>query len=346
MALINNDINQKLLANLGNQIIDDFNLLLKYHDQLDYDAIVAKALPLVNDLGRGIWDHLLESFSALPDGSLLNARNSCNHDYLQSIVSIGNEGDLTAEEQKALIQVLLQLKPWRKGPFRYFGEEVDAEWRSDMKWARIVPELQNIRGKKIADLGCGNGYYMFRALSLDPESIVGFEPYESFYFAYHLAQKYLLDKRLSFLRLGVEDINLFPQFFDVVLCMGIIYHQKDPLEMLRNIYDSMASGGLIIVESQGISSDLPLALFPFDRYAQMRNVYYLPSAQCIKAWLERSGFVDAQIFSEVQLTTAEQRSTCYGSVKSLADYLDKNDSCKTIEGYPAPLRSAVKAYKK
>jgi len=29
------------------------------------------------------------------------------------------------------------LKPWKKGPLKLFGTDIDTEWRSDMKWERL-----------------------------------------------------------------------------------------------------------------------------------------------------------------------------------------------------------------
>ena len=42
-------------------------------------------------------------------------------------------------------------------------------------------------------------------------------------------------------------------------------------------------------------------------------------------------------------TSNEQRVTDWTFNKSLVDFLDPNDSSKTVEGYPAPLRIALVA---
>ena len=69
--------------------------------------------------------------------------------------------------------VLQNLKPWRKGPFNYFGIHVDSEWRSDMKWARISSVLGSLQNKKVLDVGCGNGYYMWRMLDKGASLVLG-----------------------------------------------------------------------------------------------------------------------------------------------------------------------------
>ena len=70
---------------------------------------------------------------------------------------------------------LMGLSPWRKGPFDLFGVHVDTEWRSDWKWSRVAPHL-DLEGKRILDVGCGNGYYMWRMLGAGAHSVIGVDP--------------------------------------------------------------------------------------------------------------------------------------------------------------------------
>ena len=324
----------------------DLSIFDRYRDVLDIEAIKDLQLQRMEALEREAWATIRNNLRRLPDRkSLLSLKENIENCGVNPVVKIGTNTAISAQERELFESAIVALKPWRKGPFEIFGIEVDAEWRSDYKWSRIEPFLGDLTGKRVADIGCGNGYYMFRALSKNPECIIGFDPYELFYFCYHLIQRYLEDPRLSFELFGVEQIILFPEFFDVVLCMGIIYHQKNPIDMLKSIHTSMRPGGVLILETQGIPGNTSVALFPEDRYAQMRNVYFVPTAECLRSLALRAGFRDVETISNVRLTTDEQRSTKYGSVQSLKDYLDPEDSSKTVEGYPAPLRIALRAYK-
>lgn len=69
-------------------------------------------------------------------------------------------------------------------------------------------------------------------------------------------------------------------------------------------------------------------LVPGDRYAQMRNVYFIPSAKMLKVWLEKCGFVDVRIVDQAVTTVEEQRRTEWMKTDSLAEFLDPNDSTK------------------
>eukprot|EP01083_Nonionella_stella_P258359 883182_1 len=88
---------------------------------------------------------------------------------------IGDPDELTEDQMKIFNECINSLKPWKKGPLKLFGTKIDTEWRSDFKWERLQKALVNIDldGKTICDLGCGNGYFMYRMLEYNPKLVVG-----------------------------------------------------------------------------------------------------------------------------------------------------------------------------
>ena len=98
-----------------------------------------------------------------------------------------------------------------------------------------------------------------------------------------------------------------------------------------------------MLETLVVEGDRHQVLVPGDRYAQMRNVYFIPSAEALKCWLEKCGFVDVKIADMCVTSLDEQRRTDWMTSESLAEFLDPNDRSKTIEGYPAPLRAVLTA---
>lgn len=261
-------------------------------------------------------------------------------------VTIGKRDDLTDEQFALLEKAILRLQPWRKGPFRLFGYEINSEWQSNLKWDRIVPALGELHGRKILDVGCGNGYYMFRAAAGNPHSILGIDPSVPFYFSFELMQRFLQLENLQYERLGCEHLHVFDGVFDIALCMGIVYHHRNPINILRDLHKTLRVGGHAIIESQTIDGEGSMALFPEDRYAKARNVYFMPTRDCLINWVRRSGFKDVELVSHEKVTVDEQRSTELMAYESLADFLDPNDSNLTIEGYPAPYRTVVVGHRK
>ncbi len=267
--------------------------------------------------------------------------NPVARDFGADVVSIGQSGDLEADQAEVLAATIKQFHPWRKGPWKVFGQDVDAEWRSNLKWDRIRPALGELAGKKIMDVGCGNAYYMFRMMADDPALVLGLDPSIPFYLWFETVQRFLQIPNMQFERLGAEHLTVFDQCFDLALCMGILYHQRNPVQILRDLRNSLVVGGKALIESQSIPGEGSMALFPEDRYAKARNVYFVPTKDCLVNWARRAGFKDVEVVSHVCVTTEEQRSTEHMTYHSLAEFLDPEDGSKTAEGYPAPWRTAV-----
>lgn len=267
-----------------------------------------------------------------------------NHFQIQNgWVEIGTEKDLSTTEQEKIIQCLHSLAPWRKGPFRLFGVDIDAEWRSDQKWDRLCEKIDSLEGKNVCDIGCHNGYYMFRMLEQNPAFVLGIDPIPKLYYQFHIFKKFIDAPSLHFEFLGVEHLLYFRKLFDVVFCMGILYHRKNPLETLQTIRDSMAPNGQLIIESAGIPGSEPICLCPEDSYGKAKNIYFMPTVSCMKNWLIKTGFKDIQVIYSGELTFEEQRSTAWCQSQSLEDFTSSLDPTKTIEGYPSPIRMILTA---
>jgi tRNA (mo5U34)-methyltransferase len=266
-------------------------------------------------------------------------------DLTGDVVTIGRQDELSATDFQQVYSVMRDFMPWRKGPFEVFGTPIDAEWQSQRKWNRVVPMLPDLRDKVVADIGCSNGYYMFRMADHQPKLVIGFEPYLQHYFAFKTLNSFAGLDNLAIELLGVENIGLFRESFDVVFLMGILYHRSSPIDVLRDIREAMKPGATLIVESQGIPGDEPMALFPEKRYAKVPGTYFVPTGTCLKNWLVRAGYADVEIFSSHPMSSKEQRRTEWMEFESYADFINSQDPTLTVEGHPAPIRVFLKAIK-
>jgi tRNA (mo5U34)-methyltransferase len=264
-------------------------------------------------------------------------------DFSDAVVKAGHATELSAEQQQRFYQTLKTFCPWKKGPFELFGTPIDAEWRSDWKWQRILPHIQRLSGRRIADIGCHNGYFMFRMAQQQPACVIGFEPVAKHFWNFQLIQNLVRQEMLTFELLGVEHIDLYADFFDTIFCLGILYHHTDPIGLLRKLRAALAPGGEIIIDCQGIPGELPVALTPRKRYANARGIWFLPTQSGLENWLARAGFNDIRCFFAEALSIEEQRRTRWADVDSLQEFLDTQDRSLTVEGYPAPWRFYVVA---
>ena len=259
-------------------------------------------------------------------------------DFSNAVIKVGNPDELSLEKKQRFHHSLQTFCPWKKGPFELFGITIDAEWRSDWKWQRILPHISSLKNRKVADIGCNNGYFMFRMAAQQPELVIGFEPYTKHFWNFQLIQNIVKQKMLAFELLGVEHIHYYSQFFDTIFCLGILYHHTDPIGLLRKMREALAPKGEIIIDCQGIPGDLPVALTPQKRYAQARGIWFLPTQSCLENWIARAGFSDINCFFAEPLSVEEQRRTTWANIDSLSEFLHPNDPSLTIEGYPAPWR--------
>jgi tRNA (mo5U34)-methyltransferase len=266
-------------------------------------------------------------------------------DFSDDVVTIGQADELTETDLARIHQTLKGFMPWRKGPFNIFGIEIDAEWRSQRKWQRLLPVLPDLSGQVVADIGCNNGYYMFRMVPHHPKLVLGFEPLLHHHFTFRALNSLAGCANLRSELLGVEHLGLFENYFDTVFMMGILYHRISPVEVLKDAHKSLKEGGTLIVESQAIPGSEPVALFPETTYGKAPGTWFVPSGTCLVNWLKRAGFSQVELFCQHPMDDSEQRRTEWMTFESYRDFLDPADPGKTMEGYPAPWRVFVKAIK-
>ncbi|MGF1679752.1 tRNA 5-methoxyuridine(34)/uridine 5-oxyacetic acid(34) synthase CmoB [Photobacterium minamisatsumaniensis] len=260
---------------------------------------------------------------------------------IKNEVSVSNDGGIADGEQKRLESLLRLLHPWRKGPYNVHGIHIDTEWRSDWKWDRVLPHISPLKGRSVLDVGCGNGYHMWRMLGEDAALTVGIDPSNLFLIQFEAIKRLMgQDNRAFLLPLGIEDLPEL-RAFDTVFSMGVLYHRRSPLDHIIQLKNQLRKDGEVILETLVIDGDENTVLVPTHRYAQMHNVYFFPSAKALKVWMEKCGFVDVKIVDECVTSINEQRSTEWMTNNSLPEYLDQNDPTKTIEGYPAPKRAVL-----
>lgn len=269
-------------------------------------------------------------------------------DFSKDQVVIGNRDEISEEQFNQIETASKALIPWKKGPFNFFGQEIDSEWRSDLKWNRIKEFLPDLKHKAILDIGCNNGYFMFKMAEHNPKYLLGIDPVVPYYAQFKLLQHFAKVPDMHFHLWGVEHLKHFRNSFDVIFSMGIIYHHRNPIQQLIDIREALIPDGTVILETIGIPGEESIAYFPDDKYAKMGNVWFLPTMNCLINWTKKARFTDIEIISDTPLTNEEQRITkwCPENYKSLDDFLDPNDKSLTMEGHPAPRRFCIKAKKK
>ncbi len=285
------------------------------------------------------WDQAL---AQLPEGLSVEGR-SIEGRFDQDRIQFPANPALTIN-QRALVDTLQTFKPWRKGPWHYLGVDINTEWRSDWKWQRISPHLQSLEGRKVLDIGCGNGYFLYRMLGEGADLAVGIDPTRLFLYQFHCMQRLAPKAPAYLLPLRSEHLPKFATF-DTVFCLGVLYHRRSPIAQLQELHSYLRQGGEVVLETLVVPGDEDTILVPKDRYAKMANVWFLPSTLALENMLRRVGFKNVRTVDINQTSTQEQQATPWMDFHSLENFLDPNDANVTCEGYPAPRRATLIATK-
>lgn len=296
---------------------------------------------LEHSLGQqrhGDFNRWMETLRSLPN--IIADRVELNQDR----VGVTSTIPLTTETRQLLMQQLQQLHPWRKGPYEIHGVHIDSEWRSDWKWQRLQGVIGRLQGRRVLDVGCGNGYHCWRMIGAGADLVIGIDPTQLF-LAQFLAVRHFLGAHwpVYLLPLGIEQVPQKLHAFDTLFSMGVLYHRRSPVDHLLELHGCLRCGGELILETLVIDGAEGTILVPAGRYAKMRNVWFIPSPKTLVGWLKRCGFRDVRIIDVNTTSTEEQRATEWMRFESLADYLHPADPSRTLEGYPAPKRALFRA---
>lgn len=257
---------------------------------------------------------------------------------LKDRVTIGRAADLVDVDRETFIELIKRFHPWRKGPYSLFDIHLDTEWRSDWKWDRVLPHLSPLGGRRVLDVGGGNGYHGWRMLGEGADLVLGIDPTLVFTMQYQLINHFIGSDQHFVVPIGIEHMPHNLGWFDTVFSMGVLYHRKSPLSHLLELRSCLKPGGELVLETLIIEGGPGMTLMPEERYAKMRNVWFIPSVDTMLLWLRRCGFKNARCVDVDVTSLDEQRQTEWMTFESLSDFLDPDDRSKTIEGYPAPMR--------
>ena len=259
-------------------------------------------------------------------------------------VSLGDVVKISGDfDEEKLNTVAKKMMPWRKGPFEVGETFIDTEWQSNLKYNLLRPHF-SLKDKRVADIGCNNGYYMFRMLEDKPKSLVGFDPSPLYKTQFDFINRFIKSD-IVYELLGVEHVEFYEEKFDTIFCLGVLYHRSDPVMMLKQLYKGLDKQGEVILDTFYIEGEGEMCLCPESSYSKIPNIYFVPTIGALRNWCLRAGFVSFEVLETSVTEAQEQRKTSWIEGQSLEDFLDPNDKTKTVEGYPAPARVYVRLIK-
>jgi SAM-dependent methyltransferase len=148
------------------------------------------------------------------------------------------------------------------------------------------PFVARERFTRAIDVGCGVGYFStyLKSLGLDVVGVDGR--------AENVADAQRRVPGARFVAADVQDRAIRELgLFDVVLCVGLLYHLENPFAVIRNLH--ALTGRLLIIESVVIPSRLPTAALlgePCGRDQALGDSVFVLSRPALIKMLYRAGF--------------------------------------------------------
>lgn len=299
----------------------------------------------IPEIQRGVREHLFDSNNGHLSGWVEAVQSL--PPFEATSVELKDEvrfrGNLDAAKAR---ESLMRLHPWRKGPIHLDQLTINTEWRSDWKWDRLKEHIEPLENRIVLDIGCGNGYHLWRMAGMGARLALGIDPYLLFVMQFWAIRHFApIDIPAWVLPLGWEDLPESLPVFDTVFSMGVLYHRRNPEKFLRQMRNYVKPGGEWVLETLVINGRAGDVLVPRGCYAKMRNVWYIPSVATLEQALREAGWKNVRCIDVTVTSQEEQRSTEWMTFESLKDYLDPRDPGLTVEGHPAPVRAVLVANK-
>lgn len=200
--------------------------------------------------------------------------------------------ELEPERRAELLSRAEELQPWLQGPFLLGGDLViGGAWRNDQRWVNLGPELGDIEGKRVLDVGSNAGYDPFMFKLRGAGEVVGCEPFDFIAQAHFLESVY--ETGVDFRKIGWQQLAPAEMgTFDLVHCHGVLYHELEPIAMLRRLREMTAPGGTLLLGSMMLASPelSEHARFVPGAYYGDPTWWWVPGRLCMRWMLESCGF--------------------------------------------------------
>jgi tRNA (mo5U34)-methyltransferase len=168
----------------------------------------------------------------------------------------------------------------------------------------------DLRGKRVLDLGTRDGYFAFEAERRGASEVVAVDYVDKTATGFAAVADYLGSKvrfmRENLWNLDATDLGTF----DIVLFLGLLYHLRDPLGALdlvrtlcrdrlyletQTLDDAFLLRNGAHARLESVSPELveaPLMRFcPRDSVNKDPTNYWIPNVQCVRLMLEEANFV-------------------------------------------------------
>jgi hypothetical protein len=187
---------------------------------------------------------------------------------------------------------------------------------ASLAWG-LYSRLERFRGGRILEIGPKHGEDTRLLATLEPEELVLLDlPEKDALVRSWLSEVdagYVSGNPLSLSRDELCGLGSF----DLVWCLGVLYHNAEQLRLPRRLFQLTRAGGLAVVESSTTRDRRPadenvVEIHWPETYRGERTLTHHPSRRAIKSWMEMVGFADVRIEDVYSRHTGWQRAVVTG----------------------------------
>ena len=130
-----------------------------------------------------------------------------------------------------------------RGYFEYYDALREAN--ESINFSYYLHEYKKFAGKKVLDVGSGNGYVLSKYSQEGAETWgVDITPIGAYLYRRRFE---LWDLQGNVLIANAEELPFENEFFDCVCCMGVLHHTPSPEKAVEEIFRVLKPGGRLIV---------------------------------------------------------------------------------------------------
>jgi tRNA (mo5U34)-methyltransferase len=190
-------------------------------------------------------------------------------------------------------------------PLNLGGIETRPQWHVRRRFQRRLKFLQipqDLTGKSVLDIGAWDGFFSFECERRGASRVLAIDTYswdtygkDGFLLAHEM-----LNSKVEHQRCAAENIDTSLGNFDLVLCLGVFYHLRSPIQVLDRI--RKVTTGTLILETHAlvpaVHEKYPLvSFFPGDGLeAGLRYEFSAePTIEALKQMLRAASFTKVDV---------------------------------------------------
>jgi tRNA (mo5U34)-methyltransferase len=180
-----------------------------------------------------------------------------------------------------------------------------------VKWRRFEHALpKDLSGMSVLDIGCNAGFYSVEMKRRGADRVVAIDTDERY-----LAQARFVAETanvsIEFRNLSIYDVAQIGERFDLVLCLGVLYHLRHPLLALDRMHEHVCGDWLVVQsmlrgvrdsgfrprvdypfteEAAFLSREFPAMYFVEHSYAGDPTNWWIPNHACLAGMIRSAGF--------------------------------------------------------